>query len=149
MKIITQMTQYYKNNNNVPMELNIIYPFKKEINFRKFIINVNWKKSISKIFTKEKAKENYTDIIVEGNIDIISKYSEDEPNSYSINIGNTSSDTIVELTRKFIKFISNGDISFCFSVMIIPLFLILYQENMQENINGKIFLKSPSKVTKL
>ena len=46
---ITEVTQYYKNYNKTPVELSIIYPLKKEINFRKFTINVNGKKSVSKI----------------------------------------------------------------------------------------------------
>ena len=54
---IIKVTQYYKNNNKAPFELSIIYPLRKEINFRKFNININGKKSISKISPKEKAEE--------------------------------------------------------------------------------------------
>ena len=74
---ITQVTQYYKNNNKVPVELSIIYPLRKEINFRKFTININGKKSISKIFPKEKAEEKYTDAMAGGNIGVLSKYVEE------------------------------------------------------------------------
>ena len=52
---ITKVAQYYKNNNKILVELSIIYPLLKEINFSKFTINSNGKKSITKIFTKEKA----------------------------------------------------------------------------------------------
>ena len=44
--VITQVTLYYKNNNKAPIELSIIYPLKKEINFRIFTININGKKSV-------------------------------------------------------------------------------------------------------
>ena len=147
---ITQVTQYYKNNNKAPIELNIIYPLKKEINFRKFTINVNGKKSISKIFPKEKAEEKYTDTMAEGNIGILSKYAEEEPNSYSINIGNVAPDTIVELTSEFIQFITSDDMSFCFSVMSnYPTFSDTVSNEYSKNINGKICLKTHSKITRL
>ena len=147
---ITQVTQYYKNNNKVPVELNIIYPLKREINFRKFTVNINGKKSISKIFPKEKAEEKYTDSMAGGNIGILSKYAEEEPNSYSINIGNVAPDVTVELTSEFIQFISSDDMSFCFSVMTnYPTFSDSLSREYSKNINGKICLKTHSKITRL
>ena len=147
---ITQVTQYYKNINKAPVELSIIYPLKKEINFRKFTINVNGKKSVSKIFPKEKAKEKYSDAMAGGNIGIISKYAEEEPNSYSINIGNIAPDATVELTSEFIQFITSEDMSFCFSVMTnYPTFSDSISKEHSKNINGKINLKTHSKITRL
>ena len=147
---ITQVTQYYKNNNNKPVELNIIYPLKKEINFRKFTVNVNGKKSVSKIFPKEKAEEKYNDAIAGGNIGILSKYAEEEPNSYSIAIGNVEPNSTVELTSEFIQFITSDDMSFCFSVMTnYPTFSDSVSEELSKNINGKICLKTHSKITRL
>ena len=147
---ITQVTQYYKNNNKVPVELSIIYPLRKEINFRKFTININGKKSISKIFPKEKAEEKYTDAMAGGNIGVLSKYVEEEPNSYSINIGNVQPDSTVELTSEFIQFISSDDMSFCFSVMTnYPTFSDSVSKEYSKNINGKICLKTHSKITRL
>jgi hypothetical protein len=35
---ITKVKQYYKNNNNKPVELNIIYPLKREINFKNLVL---------------------------------------------------------------------------------------------------------------
>ena len=147
---ITEVTQYYTNNNKAPIELNIIYPLKKEINFRKFTINVNGKKSISKIFSKEKAEEKYTDVIAGGNIGILSKYSEDEPNTYSLSIGNVAPNTTVELTSEFIQYINSDDMSFCFSVMTnYPSFSDSKTREYNKNINGKICLKTHSKITRL
>ena len=147
---ITEVTQYYKNNNKAPVELNIIYPIRREINFRKFTVNVNGKKSVSKIFPKEKAEEKYTDAIAGGNIGIMSKYAEEEPNSYSINIGNVAPDATVELTSEFIQFISSEDMSFCFSVMTnYPTFSDSKSREYSKNINGKICLKTHSKITRL
>ena len=147
---ITEVTQYYTNNNKAPIELNIIYPLKKEINFRKFTINVNGKKSISKIFSKEKAEEKYTDVIAGGNIGILSKYLEEEPNTYSLSIGNVAPDTTVELTSEFIQYINSDDMSFCFSVMTnYPSFSDSKTREYNKNINGKICLKTHSKITRL
>ena len=147
---ITEVTQYYKNYNKAPVELSIIYPLKKEINFRKFTINVNGKKSVSKIFPKEKAEEKYSDAMAGGNIGILSKYAEEEPNSYSINIGNVAPDATVELTSEFIQFITSEDMSFCFSVMTnYPTFSDSISKENSKNINGKIILKTHSKITRL
>ena len=147
---ITQVTQYYKNNNKSPVELSIIYPLKKEIIFRKFTLDVNGKKSVSKIFPKEKAEEKYGDAIAGGNIGVISNYYEDEPNSYSINIGNIPPGSTVQLISEFIQFITSDDMSFCFSLMSnYPTFSDSKSSEYSKNINGKIFLKTHSKITRL
>ena len=146
---VTQVTQYYKNNNNKPVELSIIYPLKKEINFRKFIININGQKSISKIFTKEKAEEKYTDAMAGGKVGVLSKYLEEEPNSYSINVGNIAPGCLVELTSEFIQYITSDDMSFCFSVMTsYPSFSDSLSREYNKNIYGKIVLKTHSKITR-
>ena len=146
---VTQVTQYYKNNNNKPVELSIIYPLKKEINFRKFIININGQKSISKIFTKEKAEEKYTDAMAGGKVGILSKYLEEEPNSYSINVGNIAPGCLVELTSEFIQYTTSDDMSFCFSVMTsYPSFSDSLSREYNKNIYGKIVLKTHSKITR-
>ena len=147
---ITKVTQYYKNNNNKPVELSIIYPLRKEINFRKFSINIDGKKSYSKIFEKEKANEKYTDAIASGNIGVFSKYNEEDQNSYSITIGNVAPNVMIELTSEFIQFITSDDMSFCYSVMTsYPTFSDGISRNHLKNIRGKIFLKTKSKITRL
>ena len=147
---ITQVTQFYKNNNNKSVELNIIYPLRKEINFKKFTININGKKSFSKIFEKEKAEEKYSDSIASGNVGILSKYVEEDPNSYSITLGNVEPNSVVELTSEFIQFITSDDMSLCYSVMTnYPVFSDSISRNYLKNINGKLFLKTHSKITRL
>ena len=147
---LTQVTQYYKNNNNKSIELSIIYPLRKEINFRKFTINIDGKKSFSKILEKEKAEEKYTDAIASGNVGIFSKYSEEEPNSYSITIGNVAPNAMVELTSEFVQFITSDDMSFCYSMMTsYPTFSDGISRNYLKNISGKINLKTHSKITRL
>ena len=147
---VTQITQYYKNNNNKPIELSITYPLRKEINFKKFTININGKKSVSRIFDKEKTNEKYSDAIASGNVGIFSKYTENETNSYSITIGNVAPDAIVELTSEFIQFITSDDMSLCFHVMTkYPTFSDSISRNYLKNISGKISLKTHSKITRL
>ena len=146
----TQVTQYYKNNNNKSVELSIIYPLKKEINFKKFTISINGKKSVSKIFEKEKAEEKYTDTMASGNIGILSKLEEDDPNAYSITLGNVEPDSLVELTSEFVQFITSDDMSLCFSVMSsYPIFSDSISRNYLKDINGTITLNTHSKITRL
>ena len=147
---LTQVTQYYKNNNNKPVELTIIYPLKKEINFRKFNIKINDKKAYSKIFEKEKADEKFTDAIASGNVGVSAKYLKEEPNSYSFTISNIAPDSLVELTSEFIQFLTSVDMSLCYSVMTsYPTFSDSISRNYLKNINGKITLKTQSKITRL
>ncbi len=147
---VTQITQYYKNNNNKPIELSITYPLRKEINFKKFTISINGKKSVSRIFDKEKANEKYSDAIASGNVGIFSKYTENETNTYSITIGNVESGSLVELTSEFIQFITSDDMSLCFYVMTkYPTFSDSISRNYLKNISGKISLKTHSKITRL
>jgi len=146
----TKVIQYYKNNNNKPVELTVIYPLRKEINFKKLSIDINGKKSYSRIFEKEKAEDKFSDAIAGGNVGIISKYAEEDPNSYSITIANVAPDTMIELTSEFIQFITSDDMSLCYSVMTnYPIFNDSISRNYLKNINGKISLKTHSKITRL
>ena len=147
---LTQVTQYYKNNNNKSIELTIIYPLKKEINFRKFNIKINDKKAYSKIFEKEKADEKFSDTIASGNVGVTAKYLEEEPNSYAFTISNVAPDSTIELTSEFIQFLTSVDMSLCYSVMTsYPTFSDSISRNYLKNINGKITLKTHSKITRL
>ena len=133
-----------------PVELTVIYPLRKEINFKKLSLDINGKKSYSRIFEKEKAEEKFSDVIASGNVGIISKYAEEDPNSYSITIANVAPDTMIELTSEFIQFITSDDMSLCYSVMTnYPIFNDSISRNYLKNINGKISLKTHSKITRL
>ena len=147
---VTNVIQYYKNNNNKPVELSIIYPFRREVQFRKFTILIDGKKAISKILEKEKGEEKYSDTIAGSKHGILLKYLEKDPNSYSINIGNINPNSIVELNSEFIQFLSSNDMSFCYSTMLnYPNFSDSISKNYLKNINGKIILKTHSKITRL
>ena len=147
---VTNVIQYYKNNNNKPVELSIIYPFRREVQFRKFTILIDGKKAISKILEKEKGEEKYSDSIAGSKTGIFLKYLEKDPNSYSINIGNINPNSIVELNSEFIHFLSSNDMSFCYSTMLnYPNFSDSISKNYLKNINGKIILNTHSKITRL
>ena len=139
------------NHNDHPVELSITYPLKKEILFKKFDININGKKAHSRIFDKEKAIEKYTDSIAEGNSGIYSQYTEEKkPKGYSIKIGNIEPNALVELTSEFIQFITSEDMSYCYTLMTkYPIFSDGISNSKLKKIEGKITLKTHSKITRL
>ena len=63
----TELIQYFKNPLDNPIELNVQFPIKENINLSKFEITMNDKKVISKILSKEKANVKYSDAIAQGN----------------------------------------------------------------------------------
>ena len=147
---LTQVKQYYKNNNHNPVELKIKYPLIKEINFRKFTIKINDKIAYSRIFEKEKAKENYSDSIASGDLGIYSSYTDNDSNSYCINVGNIAPGNMVELNSEFVQFITSDDMSFCFSIMsYYPTFSDGNSGNSRKNICGNISIKTHSKLTRI
>ena len=83
----TELIQYFKNPSENQIELQVQFPIKENINLSKFEITMNDKKVISKILSKEKADEKYTDSIAQGNTAIKSEYSKSFK-SYNVFIGN-------------------------------------------------------------
>ena len=147
---LTQVKQYYKNNNHHPVELKIQYHFIKEINFRKFTIKINDKIACSRILEKEKAKEKYSDTIACGNVGIYSSYTDNDSNSYCINVGNIAPGNMVELNSEFVQFLTSEDMSFCFSVMAnYPIFSDGNSRNSRKKIRGNISIKTHSKITRI
>ena len=53
----TELIQYFNNPSENPIELQVQFPIKENINLSKFEIIMNNKKIISKILSKEKADE--------------------------------------------------------------------------------------------
>ena len=75
---------------------------------------------------------------------------EKEPNSYCFTIGNIEPNSMIELTSEFIQFITSDDMSYCYSVMTnYPNFSDNISRDYLKNINGKISLKTHSKITRL
>ena len=147
----TQITQYFKNPLDSPIELSISFPIKEEISITKFSISIGNKVIMSKVLPKEKAEEKYEEALEEGNSAFISKY--DEENNYIVNIGNIDSQQIVTLNSFFIQMIGSQDMSYEFTMMEkYPTFH--YKElNVEKPRNKKIIarlqIETQSKITRL
>ena len=112
----TELIQYFKNTLDNPIELQIQFPIKEDINLSKFEVIMNNKKVVSKILGKEKAKEKYSDAIAEGNTAIISKYSKNFK-SYNINLGNINPKESLCLKTIYNQSISSYDMSYQYIIM--------------------------------
>ena len=141
----TEVTEYFKNKTNNPIEISIDIPLNPEIILNKFIAKIGKKKYISKILAKEKAIEKYNDTIAEGNTGIITKYNE-KSNSYQISIGNLLPNKTLEFKSYFIQFLTSNDMSFCYTIMNdFPNIL----NNKTKIIKANIEINTLSKITRL
>ena len=155
----TNITQYYFNHFNNPVELILKLPFISSIQFSKFTLDINGKKVVSKILEKEKAKEKYNDAMASGKTGIISSK---EDNYIVVNIGNIEPKSFVQLTTEFIQFLTSEDMSYCYSM--IKTFPVLDIKNNDDNdidndngndnqrlkkVKVKINIKAHSKITRL
>ena len=147
----TEITQYYFNNYNNPVELILKLPDNPSIQFSKFTLDINGKKVISKVLDKEKAQEKYNDAIASGKTGAISSK---EDKYLVVNIGNIEPKSSVKLTTEFIQFLTSEDMSYCYST--ITNFPIIDIKNNNENNNEKlrnikvkINIKTHSKIIRL
>jgi len=128
----TEVSQYYINHLNNPVELILKFPYDSSVQFSKFTLDINGKKINSKVIEKEKAKEKYSDALASGNTGAISsqKY-----NYIVVNIGNIGPKSIVKLTTEFIQFLKREDMSYCYST--ITKFPIIFSKNEKKTKNKK------------
>ena len=112
----TQITQYFTNPLDSPIELSISFPIKEEISLSKFSIKIGEKVILSKIMEKEKAEKKYDKSINKGNTAFISKYDEGEKD-YIVSIGNIFPNQTVILNSYFIQTIGSQDMSYEFVIM--------------------------------
>ena len=148
----TQLTQYFINPLNSPIELSIKFPIKEEINLSKFVISIGEKVIISKIMPKKEAEQNYEEALEKGNFAFISKYDEEETN-YIVNIGNINPKEIVKLNTFFIQMIGSQDMSYEFVIM--EKYPTFHYKELNENsprnkkVKAKITIEAQSKITRL
>ena len=109
LMIETEVTQYFKNTRNSPIELQMTIPKLSNNNLTKFEMIMKNKKVISKLIEKEKAKEKYTDAIATGNYGFISYNSEEET---TICLGNIPSNEEIKLKSYFFGHIISKDYSY-------------------------------------
>ena len=151
----TEVTQYYINHLNNPVELILKFPYDSSVQFSKFTLDINGKKVNSKIIEKEKAKEKYSDALASGNTGAISSQKD---NYIEVNIGNIGPNSIVKLTTEFIQFLKSEDMSFCYTT--IKKFPVIFENNKKKKnkdddeerlkkIDAKITIKAHSKILRL
>ena len=148
----TELTQYFINSLENPIELTISFPIKEEINLNKFIVQIGEKIVTSKIMEKEIAEEKYDESISSGNTGFLGEY-DNEMKSYSINLGNINPNEKVTLKAFFIQNICTQDMSYEFIIMEkYPTFH--YKELNKEGARNKIIkanfiIEAQSKITRL
>ena len=147
-----ELTQYFINSLENPIELTISFPIKEEINLNKFIVQIGEKVVTSKIMKKEIAEEKYDESISSGNTGFLGEY-DNEMKSYSINLGNINPKEKVTLKAFFIQNICTQDMSYEFIIMEkYPTFH--YKELNKEGARNKIIkanfiIEAQSKITRL
>ena len=149
----SQVTQYFKNTKETPIELELVIPNLIDCNITKFEIIKNNQKIVSKLLEKEKAKEKYVDSLTDGNSGFLSYNEEDEIKTY---LGNISSGEEIELKTFFFGHIINRDLSYQATFPVIfPNFIMNVSnsdkgsENYKQIVEGKIYINTRSKLTRL
>jgi uncharacterized protein YegL len=145
----SEVVEYFTNNLNKAVELTVSFPLKHEIQLTRFIITIGNKTVISKVLSKEKANEKYTDAIASGNTGILSSFNESFSN-YTINIGNVLPNEKVKLTSIYNQMITSHDMSYEFSFLEhYPCFVFEGKKVESKRIEGKFILNTKSKITRL
>ena len=112
----TYISQIYFNNNNNPVELAIDLPNEKGVQFLDFEVEIKDKKVKSKVITKEKAEEKYSDALAEGNTPIYCEFNKEE-NKYIIHLGNIEPKTKVIFKSHFHQRIISNDLNYIYKLM--------------------------------
>ena len=155
----TELIQYFKNPLDNPIELQIQFPIKENMNLSKFKITIKNKTIISKVLSKEKADEKYSDAIAQGSTAIISNYSKSFK-SYNVNIGNLAPKESLCLKTIYNQPILSYDMSYQYIIMKdFPSFVIDNKDEEEEeedndkkvspNIIVSININTFSRITRL
>ena len=152
----TEVTQYFKNTKNSPIELQMTIPKLSNNNLTKFEMTKRDQKVISKLIEKRKAEEKYTDTIASGNYGLLSYSSKEET---TIFLGNIPPNEEITLKTYFFGHIISKDYSYQASFPVIFPGFILGDPNNNESpenyqyqkqiVKGKIFINTFSKLTRL
>ena len=112
----TYIKQNYINNNSSPIELSFDLPNQKGIQFVDFEVEIKDKIVKSKLITKEKAEEKYSDAIASGNTGIYSEYNK-ELDKYIIHLGNIEPNTKVYFKSHFLQNLISNDLNYFYRLM--------------------------------
>ena len=148
----TEVTQYFTNELENPIELRILFPIIKKLSLSKFVVTIDDKVIVSKVMPKEKAEEKYNDSLASGNVGFISRYEEDNK-AYSVNIGNLQPKKRIELRSIFIQMIDSNDLSYQYEIMEnYPSFQskeLNIKNSENKKINAIFKIETQSKITRL
>ena len=114
----TEVTQYYENKTDHPLELKVKIPLAKEINISSFKAKIGDKIIESKIMEKEKAKENYNDLIATNSKAFMALFSENDfGKNFYVCLGNIKPGIKIEFTTYFYQFIDTSNSSYYYCMM--------------------------------
>lgn len=151
----TTVIQYYKNNSSNAIDLSMVLPQIPNCSVTKFEMTMGDTLVISKILSKEKAEENYNDIISSGNFGFTSFNKDKET---SIFLGNIPPNEELILKTYYIGNITCYDLSYqAIFPMIFPQFIIVdeakqslsYHKVEKKYVKGTILLNAFSRLTRL
>ena len=134
----TEVTQYYENKTDHPLELKVNISLAKEIYISAFKAKIGDKIIESKIMEKEKAKEKYNDIIATNSKAFLAMSLENDiGKQFYVCLGNINPGIKIEFTTYFYQFIDISNLSYYYCMMTnFPKFrLIEINEEQKENEN--------------
>jgi len=140
-----EMTLYYINKEDKPLELIIEIPIRTELIFDSFIARIKDKIIKSKIIETEKAKEKYNDAIAKGNTGVTTSYNLEEK-LYSVKIGNLPPKEILELKCYFIQFISLNKGFLCLNIIKDFPKILNFTPNQ---VRGEVIIETNSEITEI
>ena len=151
-----EVIQYFKNEKDFPIELEMVIPQLSDINITRFEMIKKGQKIISKLLEKEKAKEKYNDTIATGNSSLVSYHDNNET---KICLGNISTGEEIELKTYYFGHIVCKDLSYQAKFPVkFPQFLLEniktgenldnYKYNKKE-VRGTIKINTNSNITRL
>ena len=112
----TYIKQIYFNTYSNPVELSVEMPNKKGVQFVDFEVEIKDKKVKSKLITKEKAEEKYSDAIAAGNTGIYSEYNK-VLDKYIVHLGNIEPNTKVHFKSHFLQSLISNDLNYLYRLM--------------------------------
>ena len=152
----TEITQYFKNSKETPIELQMTIPKLSNNNLTRFEMTMKNQKVVSKLIENEKAKEKYTDTIASGNYGFLSESSKEET---TICLGNIPPNEEICLKSYFFGHVVSKDYSYQASFPVIfPGFILSDLKNEEKSeeykskkkiVKGKIYINTLSKLTRL
>ena len=109
---VTEVVQWFKNDSEESKEAKIFLPKINQLQFSGLKAKIGEREVVSKVYSKEKAEEKYSDSVASGNTGFLGV----QKNSLEIFIGNVEPEEIVELSVEYLQSNNSdkGEFSFYF-----------------------------------